>query len=389
VAGTVVVAAVVGAAEAAGKRPRLLVAPDSLTSPVVVHTEASIGFGGQEIRILAEARWLKAHGWTASIVCQPDSPLAREAASAAVDVIPLRMRGATDISALLALRRILDTRHAALVHTHSSVDSWLGGLAAKSLRLPVVRSRHVTIPIRGTLVYRLADRVVASGDEAARRVRDAGIPADRVLAISAGVDLERFHPDVSGKRVRDELGHTGPLVGLVANLRGSKGHRYLLEAAPEVLRERPDTRFLIVGGGVGFDDIARRVREMGLEREVLMLGFRRDVPEILAALDVLTLPSIKSEATSQVLLQSLAVGTPVVATTVGGSPEVVRDGVTGRLVPPADGSALARAILDLLRDPERAQAMARAGQAEVRATQSMDSIMTRVVGLYRQLLEAR
>jgi glycosyltransferase involved in cell wall biosynthesis len=259
-------------------------------------------------------------------------------------------------------------------------------LAAKSLRRPVVRSRHVTIPIRRGLVYRLADRIVASGADAARRVRDAGVPAERVFAISAGIDLEQFHPGVSGQRVRDELGLAGPLVGLVANLRGSKGHRYFLDAAREILGAMPETRFLIVGSGVGFDDIARRVREMGLEREVLMLGFRRDVPEILAALDVLALPSIKSEATSQVILQALAVGTPVVATTVGGSPEVIRDGVTGRLVPPADGGALAGAILDLLRDPDRARAMARAGEAEVRATQSMDHVMTRVAALYRELL---
>jgi glycosyltransferase involved in cell wall biosynthesis len=297
------------------------------------------------------------------------------------------MRGATDVSAFVALRRLLRRRGASLVHTHSSIDSWLGGLAAKSLGRPVVRSRHVTIPIRRGLVYRLADRIVASGAEAARHVRDAGVPAERVLAISAGIDLEQFHPGVSGQRVRDELQLTGPLVGLVANLRGSKGHRYFLDAAREVLGAMPDARFLIVGGGVGFDDIARRVREMGLEREVLMLGFRRDVPDILAALDVLALPSIKSEATSQVILQALAVGTPVVATTVGGSPEVIRDGVTGRLVPPADGSALARAILDLLRDPERARAMARAGQADVRTSQSMDQIMTRVTALYRELLD--
>lgn len=319
-------------------------------------------------------------------MCQPECPLAREASSVGVDVVPLLMRSATDVSAFVALRRLLRRRGAALVHTHSSIDSWLGGLAAKSLHRPVVRSRHVTIPIRRGLVYRLADRVVASGAEAARRVRDAGVPADRVLAISAGIDLEQFHPGVSGKRVRDELGLAGPLVGLVANLRGSKGHRYFLEAAREVLAAMPETRFLIVGSGVGFDDIARRVREMGLEREVSMLGFRRDVPEILAALDVLALPSIKSEATSQVILQALAVGTPVVATTVGGSPEVIRDGVTGRLVPPADGSALAGAILDLLRDPDRARAMARAGEADVRATQSMDHVMTRIAGLYRELL---
>jgi glycosyltransferase involved in cell wall biosynthesis len=296
------------------------------------------------------------------------------------------MRGALDLAAWRGLRRLMRARGVALVHTHSSVDSWLAGVAATSLRLPVVRSRHVTIPIRSALVYRLADRIVASGERAAAVVREAGIAADRVVAISAGVDLERFHPGVSGKRVRDELALDGPLVGLVANLRGSKGHRYFLEAAREILRERPEARFLIVGGGVAYDDIRRRIRDMGLDAEVRMVGFRRDVPEVMAALDVLALPSTKSEATSQVLLQALAVGTPVVATTVGGSPEVIRDGVTGWLVPPADSTALANAILRLLRDPDRAREMARAGQAEVRAEQSIDAVMARTTQVYRTLL---
>ena len=301
-------------------------------------------------------------------------------------VVPIRMRNAADARAFARVRRLLRKSGAALVHTHSSVDSWLGGLAARSLGLPVVRSRHVTIPIRSPLVYRLAHRVVASGDRAAQLVRDAGVPAERVVAITAGVDLDRFHPDVSGKAVRAELGLSGPLVGLVANLRGSKGHRFFLEAAQEVLREAPATRFLVVGGGVGFDDIRCRIDGLGLSGQVRMLGFRRDIPEVMAALDVLALPSVKSEATSQVILQALAVGTPVVATTVGGSPEVIRDGLTGRLVPPADGSALARAILELLRDPVRARAMARAGQSEIRASQSMDAVMVRTTSVYRDLL---
>jgi glycosyltransferase involved in cell wall biosynthesis len=274
------------------------------------------------------------------------------------------------------------------VHTHSSVDSWLAALAAKSLGLPVVRSRHVTIPIRGVLVYRLADRIVASGEHAADLIRAAGIPADRVIGIPPGVDLQRFHPGVSGTRVRDELGLSGPVVGLVANIRGSKGHNVLLEAAPDVLAEHPDARFLIVGAGVGFDEVQRRVREGGLERQVLMLGFRRDIPEVLAALDVLALPSLRSEATSQVILQALAIGTPVVATTVGGSPEIVRDGETGRLVPPGDARALAAAIRDLLRDRDRARAIARAGQETVRQRWSIDAVMSRTTAVYADLLRA-
>lgn len=355
---------------------------------LILHTEASLGLGGQEIRILAEARWLREHGWGALVACQPASRLLAEAGAADVPAVALPMRGALDLPALLALRRLMKARGVALVHTHSSVDSWLGTLAAKSLGLPVVRGRHVTIPIvtRRALSYRLADRVITSGEAVRALVQRAGVPAERVVAISAGVDAARFHPGVSGKTVRDELGLTGPVVGLVANVRGSKGHRYFLEAAREVLGAVPGTRFLIVGDGVGYDDVRRRVREMGLEPHVVMTGFRRDIPEVMAALDVLVLPSIKSEAISQVIPQALAVGTPVVGTTVGGTPEIIRDGENGWLVPPADAPALAGAIVALLRDPARAREMARAGQALVQTCYTMDRTMAQTTAVYAELL---
>ncbi|HEV8586626.1 MAG TPA: glycosyltransferase [Methylomirabilota bacterium] len=352
---------------------------------VVLHTESSRGFGGQEIRIIAESRWLSAHGRPALIAAQPGARLLDEAARAGVPTVAITMRAPWDLSAIRALRRVMRAHAIGLVHTHSSIDAWVGGLAARSLGLPVVRSRHVTIPIprhRGLVYRRLADRVIGSGEAAAAIVRAAGVPAHRVVAIGPGLDTARFHAGVSGAGVRSELGLTGPAVGLVANIRGSKGHDYFLEAARAVRAARPDARFVIVGDGVGFDEVRRRVKDMDLEGAAIMTGFRRDVPEVMAALDVLVLPSIRSEAVSQVIPQALAIGTPVIGTTVGGTPELVRDGETGRLVPPADAPALAAAILDLLRDPARARALARRGQAEVLARHSLDATMARTLEVY-------
>jgi len=360
------------------------------TAPrVILHTESSVGFGGQEIRVLGEARWLLAHGWGALIACQPGSRLLGEARAAGLPVAAISMRSALDLPALLALRRLMKAHGVRLVHTHSSIDSWLATPAAKSLGLPVVRGRHVTIPVlrRRALVYRLADRVITSGEAVKAMIAHVGVPAGRIEAIAAGYDPARFHAGVSGKAVREEFALEGPVVGLVANLRSSKGHRYFLEAARMVLVDLPATRFLVVGDGVAFEEVRRRVHELGLESQVIMTGFRRDIPEVMAALDVLVLPSTRSEAVSQVILQSLALGTPVVGTTVGGTPEVVRDGVSGRLVPPADVPALAAAILNLLRDPQRARAMARAGQALVQARYTIDAMMARTSSVYSELLD--
>jgi glycosyltransferase involved in cell wall biosynthesis len=358
--------------------------------PTVLHTESSHGHGGQEIRTLAEGRWLLGHGWGVLLACQPDSRLHAEARAASIPAVAIRMRGAIDIGALVGLRRLIRARDVSLVHTHSSVDSWLGLIAAKSLERAVVRSRHVSIPIRRrrALVYRLADRVITSGEGVRAMVIAAGVDAERVVSIPAGVDAERFHAGVSGKPVRDELGLAGAtgVVGLVANVRGSKGHNVFLEAARAVLLTAPDTHFLVVGDGVGFDEVRRRVHAMGLDARVRLTGFRRDIPEVMAALDVLVLPSIRSEAIPQVIPQALAVGTPVVASTVGGSPELIRDGENGRLVPPGNAPALADAILGLLRDPEGARAMARAGGAMVSERYTIDATMTRTAAVYRAIL---
>src|SRR5262245_66274511 len=160
------------------------------------------------------------------------------------------MRAAADVGALFRLRRLIRARRVSIVHTHSSVDSWLGSLAAKSLGRPVVRSRHVSIPIRHTLVYRLADRIITSGEAVRSTVIAAGVAPEKIVPVSAGVDTEQFHPGISGKSVRDELGLGGaPVVGLVANIRGSKGHNFFINAAHTVLVAAPETRFLIVGDG--------------------------------------------------------------------------------------------------------------------------------------------
>jgi glycosyltransferase involved in cell wall biosynthesis len=384
------VAAAVAAAAAAAAGHAGRFAPGRVSpARLILHTEASIGFGGQELRIVTESRWLLDHGWDVLIAGQPGSRLLDESRRQGVPAVAVRMRRVLDPPALLALRRLMAARPVALVHTHSSVDSWLAGLAARSLGRPVVRSRHVTIPIsrRRSAVYRLAHRIISSGEAAARVVAASGVPASRIVPVPPGVDTARFHPGLSGAAVRAELGlGAAPVVGLVANIRGSKGHNVFLEAARAVLAGAPAARFLIVGDGIGFDDVRRRVGTLGLENAVQMTGFRRDVPEVMAALDVLVLPSIRSEAASQVIPQALAVGTPVIATDVGGSSEVIRDQDTGRLVPPGDPAALAAAILDCLSHPEHARAMALRGQALVRARHSLDASMARTTAVYEEVL---
>jgi len=161
----------------------------------VLHTEASPGLGGQEVRTLNEARWTAERGWRVLLAAQPDGRLLDRAREAGVETAAIRMRGPLDPLGLAALVRLIRRERVDLVHTHSSIDAWLGGMAARLCRVPVVRTRHVSIAIRRGVnpVYRwLADRVITSGEAIRQIVIAAGAPAERVIAIPAGVNLEAF-----------------------------------------------------------------------------------------------------------------------------------------------------------------------------------------------------
>jgi glycosyltransferase involved in cell wall biosynthesis len=276
-----------------------------------------------------------------------------------------------------------------VVHTHSSVDAWLGGIAGRLARVPVVRSRHVSIPIRRRLnpVYTLlADRIITSGEAIRRLVLEAGVSPGRVVAIPAGVDLDQFRGGRTGERIRAEFGLGRPVIGSIAMFRGSKGHDLLLEAFASLRAEFAGARLLLAGDGIRRAWVETLARDRGLDGWVTFAGFRDDVPDLLSAMDCFVLASTRTEGVPQSLLQALAAGVPVVAANVGGIPEVVEDGATGLLVPPGDAGALAQAIRAVLTDPESASRRAEAGRALVASRFSRAVVTERLVGLYRELM---
>ncbi len=355
----------------------------------MLHTEASPGWGGQEIRLLSEASAFAKRGFRILIACQPGSHLEREAQRHGLTVRPVAMRGAFDVRACWRLRRLMQTAEVDLVHTHSSIDAWLAGFAAKSLHLPVVRSRHVSIPVkrRRNFVYNaLCDRIISSGEAIREVLITGGVDPEKIVAIPAGVDTAQFHPTVSGAAVRRAFGINGPVIGTVAMLRYSKGHRVLLRAIPEILRTEPEAVFLWVGDGVGRAALQQEVAEAGVQAKVHMAGFREDIPVCLAAMDVVVLPSIKSDGVPQVILQALAMRKPVVASAVGGIPEVIQHQRTGVLVPPNDPQALAEAVVQVLRDPQSAAAWAQAGGQLIDTHYALEYMIDRTAAVYTAVL---
>ncbi len=236
------------------------------------------------------------------------------------------------------------------------------------------------------------DRIVAVAD-AVKRVLLHSAPLDptSIVVVYGGVDEKRFHPGVDGSGVRRELcggkTSTGPLIGMIANLQVVKGHGDFLRAASIVRSRLPDARFVLVGGGHS-DRIIPIVRELDLEDAVVFTGFREDVAEILAALDV-SVSSSTEEGLNGTLREALAMARQVVATNVGGNSELVRHGESGILVPPRDPAAAAAAILDLLDDPERGRRLGAAGREQVLRAFTDDVRVRRIEEIYGEAVEAR
>jgi glycosyltransferase involved in cell wall biosynthesis len=362
----------------------------------VLHTESSPGLGGQEIRTLNEARWIGERGWRVIVAGQPEGRFVTRAREAGLETAPVRMRSPWDLSAVARLTRLIRGEGVSVVHTHSSVDGWLGGLAARAARVPVVRTRHVSIPVRRGFnpVYTwLADRVITSGEAIRRIIVGAGVPAGRVVAIPAGVDLAtlpfRTGPFRTGAPgAFQDLRLSPPVIGSVAMFRGSKGHAHLLEAFAAVRAAHPTATLLLVGDGIRRGWVEGLAREAGLADRVVFTGFSEDVPALLATMDCFVLASTRTEGVPQSLLQAFAVGVPVVASDIGGVPEVVADGVTGLLAESGSAAALAAGIARVLSDAPAAVRRAEAARALVEKRFSHAASISRLLQLYGELLGA-
>jgi glycosyltransferase involved in cell wall biosynthesis len=351
-----------------------------------------MGWGGQEVRVFAELEWMRARGHWVALASHPKSAIAQRAREVNMRFYALRTHKALLPFEVARLAVWLLVHRVDIVNTHSSNDGWLAGIASRlAVRPTLIRSRHIEVDYPNSFWSRLAftmpRHVITTSQRIADRlVWDLEIPPERLSCIATGVDLKRFDPALNST-LRQELGIAPDvaLVGMISVLRSWKGHNTFLDAAARLLREssRP-VRFLIAGDGPGFDVLAEKVAQEPWNEKVLLLGHRTDVPNILAALDVLVLPSYAHEGIPQIVLQTQAMARPVVATTIGGIPEVVEDGVTGLLVPPRDEAALAEKITSVLADPELAARLGMAGRNSIEEKYNLDAMGERLLALYER-----
>jgi len=334
-------------------------------SRLVVHVDTAATWRGGQNQVLLTAQGMAARGVATEIACRKGGELEARARAAGVAVRALSFRGDLWPPGILALARRLrqEPQSVLLLHDPHAVSA---GLVATRLgpRVPLVSVRRVDFPLGGALSrakYAACDRVIVVSRAIGSVMEAAGLSGERLRLVYEGVPDRPASP--GGRAALAELGvpEGAPVVGNVAALTAHKDHATLLEAMALLRAQRPEARLVILGEGELREALEARTKALGLADRVIFAGFRRDLDRLLPAFSVFCLSS-ELEGLGTSLLDAMAYGLPVVATAAGGIPEVVDDGVTGRLVASRDPGALARALAEVLCDERRRAAWGSAGR---------------------------
>jgi len=380
----------------------------------VLRIFSRLNIGGPSIHVILLSAGLRPLGYETRLVVGRESPCEGNmlALAAAKSVTCEAMAGLgreiaplSDLRALVGLHRFMRVWRPAIVHTHTAKAGLLGRLAARSAGVPTVVHTYHGHVLRGyfspakTALFRWLETRLATSTDALVAVSESvkqdlvalGIaPAERIRVIPLGLELGHLTGALPRGALRREAGipDGAPLVGMVGRLVPIKDVPTFLRAARIVCETRPEARFALVGDGEERPALESLCRELDLDGEVTFFGWKRDLAAVYGDLDVVVNAS-RNEGTPVALIEALAAAKPVVATRVGGTPDLLGDGERGRLVPPAEPAALARAVLETLGESEAARRRAQAGREHVLARHSSDRLVRDVDALYHELRAAK
>lgn len=360
----------------------------------ILHTESSLGWGGQERRILAEAEVMRERGHRLLLAVDPRGQLFPRGQQAGFPVFPVRFGGWRNLRAWAGLRELLRRERVEILNTHSSLDSWVGLLAWRTLRHRprLVRTRHLSTPVKGSWptrwLYQAPAAIITTGQATKELLEQRlDIPAARIHSIPTGVSLEEFayQPPDPALRARLDIPREAWIIGCVAVLRSWKGHLYLLEALKELWAQDLPAFLVLVGEGPYRVVIEDKIKALGVEDRVRMVGHQEPVAPWLALMDAVVLASYANEGVPQALLQALAMGKAVVGTDLGGIPEIIHSEETGLLAPPRDSAALAQSLHRLWAAPALGEQCGRRGRELVARNFSLEHMAVAVEGVYAGL----
>jgi glycosyltransferase involved in cell wall biosynthesis len=352
-----------------------------MTPVVLAELAGSAAYGGGERYLELLFDHLDRARFRGLLICPEPGPFVERMEKRGVETHLVHLAPLFNPLALWRLTRLLVRERVTILQTHGARANFYGRIAGRLAGVPVIISTvhnslkdyEVRALRRGLYAFLLrltlpiVHRIICVSDANRRDViEECPAAAAKLRTVYNGVDPSAFPSQPDRQRVREELGITsGPVLVVIARLTEQKGHRYLLQTIPSLLKTWPQLCCVFVGEGELHDALHRMAIGLGVEQACRFVGVRDDIADVLAAADVVVLPSL-SEGFPFVLLEALAMGCPVVASRVNGVPELIEDHTTGLLVPPRDPQALAAAIREILSDPTAASKMGAVGRAVVR-----------------------
>lgn len=348
----------------------------------VLHIIGGGEFGGAEQYMLTLAKHINKSEVELHVACLFEEPLAPLVKKLGVPAHVFPMRNKLDLKTIGEVASLIKMEGFHIVHTHGVRANLIGRVAAKKAGV-----KHVVTTVHSILKFdytkwtdrffnsicdkvteAITEKFITVSEMLAQELIKAGIPQAKIVTVYNGLELEKYNANISGLPVRQAFGVSGDekLLGIVARLHPVKGHLYLFEAMARLTKNSPKIKLLVVGTGPERPHFEEMVAQLNIKSKVIFAGFQKNIPEIIAALDLLVLPSL-SEGLGLAVMEGMAMGKAVLATKVGGIPEIITSGVDGLLVPPADFQALAEGIQQLLQSD---QMMAQFGDAARRTIET-------------------
>lgn len=355
----------------------------------ILHTECSMNWGGQEYRTILESIWLNNNGHHSWVGCHPNSKIYQVGNDLEAKVVSFDFSKSHKILTTIKCYKFCKNNGIDVINTHGSRDSTVC-FPLNHIGFPIIRSRHITSKIKKAFSYKYCcKKIIATADIIKRRMIDIGIPEPKISVIGEGVDLSEYSPDRDALKIRKEfsISSNSLLVTNIGMIRSDKGQKFFLEAAYILLKKGYPLIFLLVGEGTGNrkheKKLLARVRELGIKDRFFMIGYRSDVADIISASDIIVIASTGVEAQSRIVPQAFASQKAVIATNVGGLPELVKNNINGLIVEPRNPLKLSENIEKLVKDTNLRKSLAKEGYKYAVEQLSFEQMMEKTLKIYK------
>jgi glycosyltransferase involved in cell wall biosynthesis len=354
------------------------------SAPLIVHTDWSCAWGGQEIRTLTELREMKKLGFRVAMIVRNDSELARRGRQEGIPVYLIDFSSKFNLAAWRDLYKLIRLLKPAVVNTHSSEDSWMAGCVAKICRVPlIIKTRHVLASISSSFSYNaFFDVIFACSESIGRQLVGQRVASGKIVVQSTGIDEERFQFSASDrKKIRKHynIGDQDILVGNVAFLRHYKGHEFIVRTAATM----PENyKFIIVGGGNARSILEEDIKRAGVENRFILTGHREDPEHYFSAMDIIFFSSFETEGIAQSFIQGLLYGIPLLTCQTPSIMEPLEYVYTYRDIEYGDVNAAHKGLIDLSRHLQRNESQIASQRQAIAGKYGLKKMVETIVRVY-------